>query len=246
MNLKQLVLKALKPKVSALGFNKKELEGVVAMIANNLSYADDASEEDIQSAINDKIDEVMPLLKIGQSQANRIVNERRAAETEEDDEDEKGDEDKSSKPKSKPKPKEEEVKPDEDTKPEKPKDEQPEWAKSLVKNFADLGEVVKALKGDLTAIKAKETSQTRAAKMQELLKDSGSYGSAILSMFPRISFNDDDEFNAYYDETKTNLETFNKEQQEKGLVVTPPAGGAEENKPKEITDEQIDAIAGMF
>ena len=45
MNRKQLVLLKLKPKVKAFGFNKKELMGIAAQIADNLTSADDAYSE---------------------------------------------------------------------------------------------------------------------------------------------------------------------------------------------------------
>lgn len=243
MNLRQLVLKALKPKVSAYGFNKKELQGVAAVIADNLSYADDASEEDIQTAINDKIAEVLPLLKLGQSQANRIVNERRASEEEEEDEEEGGSKPANTTPTpKKPKPVDESKPKDEP----KPKDEQPEWAKALIETVTKLGVTVSDLSSDLGTIKAKETAQGRTAKMQELLKDAGVYGTSILSMFPRLSFKDDDEFNTYYEDTKTNLEAFNNEQKEKGIEITPPAGSEKPKETLELTDEQLGDIAAMF
>lgn len=242
MNLKQLVLKALKPKVSAYGFNKKDLQGVAAVIADNLSYADDASEEDIQMAIDEKITEVLPLLKLGQSQANRIVNERRVSE-EEQDEDEAEDE-KHATPKPAPK----KEKPVDEPKPkdEPKKEEQPEWAKALIETVTKLGTTVSGLSSDLGTIKVKETAQGRAAKMQELLKDAGAYGTSVLSMFSRLTFKDDDEFNTYYEEAKTNLDAFNKEQKEKGLEITPPAGSEKPKETPDLTDEQLVDIAAMF
>lgn len=39
----------LKPKVRQFGFNKKELQGISAKIADNLTSADDASDEDVKS-----------------------------------------------------------------------------------------------------------------------------------------------------------------------------------------------------
>lgn len=240
MNLKQQVLKALKPKVSAYGFNKKELQSVAAIIADNLSYADDASEEDIQTAINDKVAEVLPLLKLGQSQANRIINEKRLTEEEEEEEEEKNP--------ATPEPKKKEEKPADEPKPkdEPKKDEQPEWAKAFMEKLSALDKTVGTLAGDLGTIKAEKTAKSRTEKMQELLKDAGAYGTSALSVFSRLSFKDDDDFNAYYEEAKNNLDAFNKEQQEKGIEVVPPAGSEKKDEVKEITDEQLGDIAAMF
>ena len=46
MNRKQQVFVKLKLKAKALGFNKKELQGIAAKIADNLKSEEDASEED--------------------------------------------------------------------------------------------------------------------------------------------------------------------------------------------------------
>ena len=43
MNRRQQVLLMLKPKVKAFGFNRKELQGIAAHIADNLEAKDDAS-----------------------------------------------------------------------------------------------------------------------------------------------------------------------------------------------------------
>lgn len=48
MDGKQQVLLRLKPKVKAFGFNKKELMSVAAKIADNLTFADDVSDEDVK------------------------------------------------------------------------------------------------------------------------------------------------------------------------------------------------------
>jgi len=240
MNLKQQILKALKPKVSAYGFNKKELQSAAAIIADNLSYEDDASEEDIQSSINDKVDEYMPLLKFGQSQANRIINEKRISEEEEKEKEEEKKPAPESGEKKDEKPKDEQ-KPD-----EKPKDEQPAWAKAFMEKLSALDETVGTLKSDLGTFKAEKTAQGRTKKMQELLKDAGAFGTSALSTFSRLSFKDDDDFNAYYEETKNNLDAFKKEQVEKGLDITPPGGSEKKQEVREITDKQLEDIAAMF
>lgn len=48
MDGKQQVLLRFKPKVKAFGFNKKELMSVAAKIADNLTFADDVSDEDVK------------------------------------------------------------------------------------------------------------------------------------------------------------------------------------------------------
>ena len=71
--MKIKVLKVLKPKVSAFGFSKEEVESAAATIASNLNLAEDASEEDVTNAINTAVDNAIPFLKVGQQAASRQV-----------------------------------------------------------------------------------------------------------------------------------------------------------------------------
>lgn len=73
--MQKKVYSVLKPKVSAFGFDKNEVMGIAADIANNLNLNDDATEDEINEAITQKVDAVVPFLKYGQSQANRVIND---------------------------------------------------------------------------------------------------------------------------------------------------------------------------
>lgn len=73
--MKQKVFLVLKPKVSAFGFDKSEVMGIAAEIANNLNLKEDATDEEINEAIETRVDAVLPYLKFGQSQANRVIND---------------------------------------------------------------------------------------------------------------------------------------------------------------------------
>ena len=99
MDRKQQVFLKLKPRVKALGFNRKELMGIAAQIADNLSSADDASDdEDVNAEIDEKIEAVLPFLQVSQSYANRMVEDARKRSEDDDDEpgDDKPDDDDSS------------------------------------------------------------------------------------------------------------------------------------------------------
>ena len=77
MDRKQQVLLKLKLKVKAFGFNKKEVMGIAARIADNLTSTDDASDEDVNAEIEAAIDAVLPYLQVSQSFANRVIEENR-------------------------------------------------------------------------------------------------------------------------------------------------------------------------
>lgn len=87
MDRKQQVFVKLKLKAKALGFNSKELKGIAAKIADNLTSTEDASEEDVNAEIDSQIDAVLPYLTFGQSQANRLLDEWKKNHPESDDDD---------------------------------------------------------------------------------------------------------------------------------------------------------------
>ncbi|MEG1464769.1 MAG: hypothetical protein RSC11_07720 [Mucinivorans sp.] len=70
------VFARLKPKAASLGFNDKELEGVAAQIANNLT-SDDATDTDIDAAIA----AALPYLSVAQAAANRTIEAARKKTT---------------------------------------------------------------------------------------------------------------------------------------------------------------------
>ena len=67
------VLSVLRTKAKALGLNYKELKGVAAKIADNLELDDEASEEDVNSAIEESVDDAMSFLSVSQSAAQRAI-----------------------------------------------------------------------------------------------------------------------------------------------------------------------------
>ena len=93
MDRKQQVFVKLKLKAKALGFNSRELKGIAAKIADNLTSADDASDEDVNAEIDKEIDSALRYLPFGQSQANRLLDEWKKNHPETDDDDNDDDDD---------------------------------------------------------------------------------------------------------------------------------------------------------
>lgn len=218
----------LKPKVKALGFNEKELKGVAAKIADNLTLEEDASEEDINAAIDEAIDAVIPYLEVGRSYANRVINDSKK-NGEEENEDGDGGEDPSSSEQAQ-KPKQKHAKPKED--------EEPKWFKiyreTMEKKFA--------------AIEGARTAETRKGKLEKLLKDSGTFGKQIIKGFSKMKFDTDEEFDEYLSEVEEDLKSYNQELADKGLGGTPPGagnGGKGGSEP-ELTDAEIEDIVEIF
>ena len=236
MDRKQKVLFMLKPKVKQLGFNKKELQGIAANIADNLTSADDASDEDVNAEIEEKIDAVLPYLQVSQSYANRLVEDERKKNGDDEPDDDDNDEPDQ---KSKRQPGSKSNKTNKEG-----NDEAPAWAKGLV-------ETVETLRGEIATLKGEKVTTSRKSKLAELLKDSGSYGNRILKSFDRMTFETEEEFDDFYSEVEEDLKAYNQERADAGLAAlgNPPAAGGGKGGKKEdevISDAEVEAIANSF
>lgn len=217
MDVKQQVFMRLKPKAKAFGFNKKELQGVAAKIADNLTFEEDALEEDVNASIDEKIDAVLPFLQMAQAQANRIIDASRKA-TMIDDDDEPIQE-----------PSAPQIKPTNT-------DDEPAWFKAYRelqdKRFA-------ALEGDRIAT-------TRKQRLETLLKNTGTFGTHTLKSFSRMKFDSDDEFDEFFAEVEDGLKSLNQERANIGLeklgdIPVPGKEVKKENEP--FSDDEIIRMA---
>lgn len=236
MDRKQQVLLKLKPKVKAFGFNKKELMSVAAKIADNLTSADDASDEDVNAEIETQIDAVLPYLQVSQSFANRVIEENRKKnddddETDDDDDDESlnianrqsGSNKKSPKNKGK-------------------NDNAPEWAKGMM-------QTIQVLSGEVTALKGEKITTSRKSKLEAILKDAGTFGTRTLKSFSKMNFENDDEFEEFLSEVEDDLKAYNQERADAGLStmgIPPAAGGGKPKEDEPFSDNEIDAMADVL
>lgn len=250
------VLTVLKTKAKQLGFSYQELKSVAAKIANNLELEDDASDEDVNSAIENAVDDAMEFLSVSQSAAQRAIANYKAKHNVSDDDDDdadggEGDDDDTSndsngKKGKKNRQQRQSSKSDEDT---DDNNSAPAWAKSLTDAIKSLGDKVSSLERG-------KVSDGRRIKLQELLKDTGKFGERKLKDFDRIAdtFKDDEDFDQYFDEVSEDLDAYNQERADAGLskLGKPGAGsphnkgGDEPEKPAELTDEELDALADQL
>lgn len=236
MDRKQQVLLRLKPKVKAFGFNSRELKGIAAKIADNLTSADDASDEDVNAEIDKEIDSALRYLPFGQSQANRLLDEwkKNHPETDDDDNDDDDDDDGASDNQRR--------QAGSNTKNPKNKgknDDAPEWAKGLVQTVQTLNDEIAALKGE-------KVTTTRREKLETLLKDAGTFGTRTLKSFNKMKFENDEEFEEFYSEVEEDLKSYNQERADAGLssLGNPPGAGRKKQEKNEVlTDEEVIAIA---
>lgn len=235
MDRKQQVLVKLKLKAKALGFNSRELKGIAAKIADNLTSADDASDEDVNAEIDKEIDSALRYLPFGQSQANRLLDERKKNhhETDDDDNDDDDDDGASSNQRRQA---------GSNTKNPKNRgknDDAPEWAKGLVQTVQTLNDEIAALKGE-------KVTTTRKEKLESLLKDAGTFGTRTLKSFNKMEFENDEEFEEFYSEVEEDLKSYNQERADAGLssLGSPPGAGSKKREENEVlTDEEVIAMA---
>lgn len=221
----------LKPKVKALGFNTKELKGIAAKIADNLTSAEDASDEDVNADIDTQIEAVLPYLSFGQSQANRLLDEWKKKNSSKDDEDDSDDDDDPDDESNRSKGKK-------STKKTKEKDDDvPEWVKGLQQKFEELT-------GEIATLKGEKVTETRRSKLGTLLKDTGTFGKSKLRDFAKMKFENDEDFDEYFSNVESDLTEHNQELADKGLskMGAPHAAGSGKQKEELLTDAEIDAI----
>lgn len=226
----QTVMSMLKPKVKAFGFNKKELKGLAAKIAENLESTEDASDEDVNAEIDEAIEAVLPFLALGQSYANRLVGEAKKNDGDDDD-DEDDDNDSKSTKSLKTKKKNEKS------------DDMPEWAKTLLESN-------NSLKSELAAIKGEKVTDARKVKLEKLLKDTGTFGVRTLKSFSKMKFDDDDDFEDFFNGVEEDLKALNQERANAGLekLGAPATGGGSsknETETKVLSDDEVKALADL-
>ena len=223
--MKQKIFLKLKTKAAQLGFNREELQGIAATIADNLG-SEEATDEDIDA----QIDAVLPILKVGQQQAQRIAKAAKPTPTKTGDGDD-DDEDENNPTVTEKKPKK---------KTEEKSDEIPAWVKAMQKTM-------EALAGEVSTLKSEKTTTTHKSKLEEILKDSGDFGKRELKKFSRMKFDSEEEFDDYLSEVEEDLASYKQEQADEGLSsIANPVGGSgkgDGNK-KDLSDKEIDEIVG--
>lgn len=232
------VLEALKTSkdIKALGFSRRELKGVAAKIADKLDseIKEDATDDEIQEAVDDAIDAALPFLQFSQTVSERRVQSYKEAHpaNEEDDEEDDDDDDEPATRKNR--------KSQTSNKSKKRESEDGEES-SLAKALKPLMDKLDGMQSEITALKSGKTADSRKAKLEKLLKNTGKFGERTLKAFNRMSFKDDEEFEDFYDEVEADLETENQERANRGLdkLGAPDATAGVANKRAKKNDEEL-------
>lgn len=232
------VLDALKTNkdIKALGFSRKELKGIAANVADKLTLEDEATDEDVSEAIGNAIDDVLPLLKLTQSAVDRQVQDyKRSIDDDEPDDDDDPDEEPTPKSPSK--------------KSRKGKKDSDEEDSATLAAITKLTEAVTALQGDVTALKSGNTANSRRAKVEKLLVNTGKFGERKLKSFDRFSFKDEDDFEDYLEDLKEEIEEENQERANHGLEklgnIPAPTNKKGKNEDELMSDDDVKKLAQM-
>lgn len=233
MEKKQLVLARLqlKPRVKSLGFNKKELMGVAASIADNLTADDEASDEDVNAEIDKAIDAVIPILALAQTQASRLMDSyKKKHESGEDDDDDEGDDVNQNHKKNQKHPK---------------PTEKDDAQNGLMEQLKTLTGLVTKMQEEIVSFKGEKVADLRKQKLETLLKDTGVFGTRTMKNFAKMSFSNDEEFDEYYSDVESDLRDYNQERANAGLSSLGSLPGAKGTPKKEepFSDDEIAALA---
>lgn len=225
--------------IKALGFSRKEIKGIAAKVANKLKLDDDATDEDVSDAISEAIDDVLPYLQLTQSLVDRQVQSRLQHRDDEDLDEDSDDE------------------PDNDDEPARnsPSKKIRKGKKDGEENSAtltaikDLTKLVTTLQGDVTALKSGKTTESRRAKVEKLLANTGKFGDRTLKSFSRMTFNTEEEFEDYLDDLKDDIEEINQERANKGLEtlgkIPTPNKKYQKEEDQLMSDDEVKKLAAM-
>lgn len=217
--MKKILLR-LKPKVTSLGFNEKELESVAKSIFDNNPnlQEEDVSDEDIDNVISS----VIPILGVAQQNATRVINDSKKQ-----------------------------------NQPPNQKDET-QLEVSGSKDTQDLSALIsEAVKGAITPLEEKisklegeKVRGTRVSRLNEIVKGAGKFGEKILKDFTERTyktFENEEEFEAYLEETKKDVQDHIQEETNNSLNPLGNIGvGKRAISSGEASKEEIDEVISKF
>lgn len=232
------VLETLKTNkdIKALGFSRRELKGIAANVADKLQLEDEATDEEVSEAISSAIDDVLPLLKLTQSAVDRQVQDYKRSTADDDDDDDDDDIEPSRRSPSRKNPKSKKDSDDADS--------------ATLAALKQLTQVVTALQGEVNTLKTGNTANSRRAKVEKLLTDTGKFGERQLKAFSRMSFKDEEDFEDYLEDLKEDIEAENQDRADRGLeklgnIPSPDKNGKDKKEDELMSDDEVKKLAQM-
>lgn len=108
----------------------------------------------------------------------------------------------------------------------------------------------KKFRDEFNAIRANQVKESRAKRLDDLLKDTGVFGERIKKNYSRMSFDKDEDFDTFLTDIKGDIEAFNQERANIGLdkMGISAVGGEtrQDVKPEVMSDAEIDSLASIM
>lgn len=255
MNKRQRkVFTLLRTKTKAIGLNRKELESLALKIDKNLQLEEDASDEEVDAAIEEAVEVALPFLEVSQSVAQRSIQsalQRRRDQqngdndyddddndpNEDDDDSDDGDGGRNTRQRGK-------------SKKNNRSNHNSSEDSAIMKLLKEQSEAINSLKGQIDSLQGDRVQDSRRTKLKKLVDNTGTFGKSVLKQFDLMTFKDDDAFNDFLDDVQKDLDDINQERANEGLkkLGEVPAGKknkSPENKPVDVlSDDDIIALAG--
>lgn len=217
--MKKILLR-LKPKVTSLGFNEKELESVAKSIFDNNPnlQVDDVSDEDIDNVINS----VIPILGVAQQNTTRVINDSK----------------KQNQPQNQP----------DETQLKKSGSENPQDLSALISEAVK--GAITPLEEKISKLEGEKVRGTRVSRLNEVVKGAGKFGEKILKDFTERTyktFENEEEFEAYLEETKKDVQDHIQDETNQNLNPLGNIGvGKRAISNGEASKEEIDEVISKF
>lgn len=185
-------------------------------IAEILSNDPTLTPDATEDDINARIEAVLPILKVSQQFGSRLV-----AEVRKDGKDEPA------------------------PAPLTPPNPTPQPTPPSNPELSALLEQMRVITAEIATLKGEREVSTRTERLRELVKDSGAFGAQVLRSAGRMKFESEDDFEAYLEDVKTDLEAHMQEVGDKKLDTMtgkpkPKAGGS----PEVASEEDTKAVFG--
>lgn len=240
------ILKELKTReeIKALGFNYDELKSLASDLDKNLTIDEQASDDDIESAVTGLVETAIPYLKMAQKTSSRIVKKSlEKAKAQEEDEEEEDDSDDN-----------DETDDDHKTpKSDKSKKASRTTSDSTLETSKLLAKILERMQKQeemISEMRQGNTKDKRRTQLEKLVKGTGSFGKRALRSFDKISFKDEEDFDDYLEEVRNDLEELNQERANAGLSKLGASVQADKKHEKEevevLTDDELDKLASTL
>ena len=108
----------------------------------------------------------------------------------------------------------------------------------------------KKFRDEFNAIRSTQVKESRAKRLDDVLKDTGVFGERIRKNYARMNFDKDEDFDMFLTEIKGDIDALNQERANQGLDkmgISAVGGDTKRDEKAEVmSDAEVDALAGIM